>query len=412
MIQSKYNFSVQQENFVLLYNSASGNCIVLSKSEYHNLLTNKTSKEQLLKYQELGFLVDKDYDETKALFDRSKVLLSNRKKQKFRILTTTACNAKCPYCYERGVEICSMDEQMAISVAKFILEQSRNMRTIEIEWFGGEPLLNIKAIDTISKYIKKNKKNSLKYETSIITNGYLIDNETIVKMKTHWNTYQIQITLDGLQEEYEKIKGLGSNSFIKVIQNIENVVNAGIKVNIRLNFDNRNIKELKKLVEYLSLQKFANKVYVYPAKINDMQQSDKFALEQETIYMYDTLHDNGFLTKLQLLPRTMKTPCAAIHNGYFTINANGQLFKCDRKLLNKNSIGTVEQPSKINYEVVSEWEKSKLPQKCIECKLLPLCWGGCVYDRLNNLDKCGITIKIVENNINLILSDYLKDIAK
>lgn len=412
MIPSRYNFYVEQENFILLYNTASGNCIVLTQSAYKNFLSCKGDSKQLLQLKNLGFYVNKDCDEVQCLFDRSEQLLLNRKKKKFRILTTTVCNAKCPYCYEKGVDLCSMSEETALFVAKFILEQSKEMRTIEIEWFGGEPLLNKKAIDIISKYIILNKRNDLKYESSIITNGYLIDDETIAKMKEDWNTYQIQITLDGLQNEYERIKGLGVNSFAKVLQNIDKVANSDIKVNIRLNFDDKNTKDLIKLIEFLALQNFADKVYVYPAKISTMKPNDDFAFEQETMDMYLALHDNGFLTKLQLLPRTMKTPCAAVHKGYFTINANGQLFKCDRKLLLKNSVGTIGETTIIDSNMLTEWEKSKLPKKCEQCKLLPLCWGGCVYDRLNNLDKCGITEKIVKHNINLILKDYISDLKK
>lgn len=411
MILSKFNFYQSKDDYWIIYNTASSNCIVLKKDDYYKFYQFLCSEEENEEYIRLGFYSYEE-NEFEKIVKASENILSNFTKKKFRVLTTTACNAKCPYCYEAGVKTVWMNEQTANAVANFILEQSENVNTIEIEWFGGEPLLNTKAIDLISNLIKAKKKPGVNFLSTIVSNGSLIDEDIIKKMCDDWNLYQIQITLDGMEEKYEKVKALGKGSFKKIIKVIEKLVLSKIKVVIRLNFDNENVEELSKLITYLSSLWFSKNIEVYPAKINDGLPRKEFIYEKETIKMYQLLHDAGFMKNIKLLPKTLKTPCAASHKGYYTINADGNLFKCDRKLLLGNSVGNVFNPLNVNKNIEYEWESLKLPKKCHDCKLFPLCWGGCIYERRLGLDYCYLTNDIIHNNLKMILDDYLKCISQ
>ena len=409
---SRFNFSQQRNAYWIVYNSASSNCIVLTNTAYNDFLHMTCKEGDRQNYCLLGFYVDENFDEINALIENSKYRLNNFSKKKFRVLTTTCCNARCPYCYEAGVKAVTMSAETAEAIADFILMQSQRVKTVEIEWFGGEPLLNTQAIDIICSCIMERKPSELKFESSMVSNGYLINDAVVQRMVEQWHLYQIQITLDGMAAEYERVKALGKGSFDKVIQNMSALCAAGIHVIVRLNFDNNNVAELHKLIEYLSLLPFKTQLEVYPAKINDGTQRTDFALESETMQMYRILHDYGFIRRLKLLPKTMKTPCAASHRGYYTINANGLLFKCDRKLLAGNAVGSVFEPNQINTKAEQEWESFVLPEKCLRCNMIPLCWGGCIYERINGQDYCYITEEIVNQNLRLILDDYLNEISK
>ena len=409
---SRFNFSQQRNAYWIVYNSASSNCIVLTNTAYNDFLHMTCKEGDRQNYCLLGFYVDENFDEINALIENSKYRLNNFSKKKFRVLTTTCCNARCPYCYEAGVKAVTMSAETAEAIADFILMQSQRVKTVEIEWFGGEPLLNTQAIDIICSCIMERKPSELKFESSMVSNGYLINDAVVQRMVEQWHLYQIQITLDGMAAEYERVKALGKGSFDKVIQNMSALCAAGIHVIVRLNFDNNIVAELHKLFESLSLLPFKIQLEVYPAKINDGTQRTDFALESETMQMYRILHDYGFIRRLKLLPKTMKTPCAASHRGYYTINANGLLFKCDRKLLAGNAVGSVFEPNQINTKAEQEWESFVLPEKCLRCNMIPLCWGGCIYERINGQDYCYITEEIVNQNLRLILDDYLNEISK
>lgn len=411
MTLSKYNFYLDVGERCLVYNAASGNCIVLPSSKFQSFKSVDCPEEDMKQYLLLGFYVKDEDNEVQCLLDRSEQYKKHHMKKKYRVLTTTCCNASCPYCYEIGAKAATMDNTTAKAVADFILNQSNDAKEIEIEWFGGEPLLNTGAIDFICSEILRRKPSQLTFKSSIITNGSLITEEMVSKMVDDWKVYKVQITLDGCAEEYERVKGLGPGSFEKVIKNIGLVSSKGIKTNIRLNFDKANLGEMKRLIEYLAGMPFKDQIRVYAAPINHGCAGNLSGLESDTKEMYGVLHACGFMTQLQLLPRTMKTPCSASFSGYYMINANGLLFKCDRKLVEENSVGNVFDQT-INFAKCScEWENLPLPDRCLECKLLPLCWGGCTYERKNGQGQCHITEEIVYSCLQLVMSDYLDYIS-
>ena len=70
------------------------------------------------------------------------------------IFTTTACNARCFYCFEAGAKKRTMTGETAISVADYIIDNCIDNK-ITLQWFGGEPLCNHKVIDIICNKLKE-----------------------------------------------------------------------------------------------------------------------------------------------------------------------------------------------------------------------------------------------------------------
>ena len=115
---------------------------------------------------EKWFLVPTNFDDQSNVnntIELKKLYLSAHKKDylnNFVIFTTTDCNARCHYCYEKGSRRINMSEKTASDVAHFIIDKSKN-NDISIEWFGGEPLYNFKAIDIICNILKEFGYNNL-----------------------------------------------------------------------------------------------------------------------------------------------------------------------------------------------------------------------------------------------------------
>ncbi len=72
----------------------------------------------------------------------------------FTILTTTDCNARCFYCYEKGCEQVNMSDETAYNVVEFI-KRSCGGREVSLHWYGGEPLFNIAPIDIITNGLER-----------------------------------------------------------------------------------------------------------------------------------------------------------------------------------------------------------------------------------------------------------------
>jgi sulfatase maturation enzyme AslB (radical SAM superfamily) len=101
----------------------------------------------------------------------------------YTILTTTDCNARCFYCYEKGIRRLPMSRETADKTVAFIKEHCGE-KSVNISWFGGEPLFNSEVIDIIIGYLKE---NNIKYISTMVTNGYLFDEKLIFKAKNFWN---------------------------------------------------------------------------------------------------------------------------------------------------------------------------------------------------------------------------------
>ena len=399
---SIYNITEKSERNTILYNSSNGSCVVFENerfAEYErcNLFVDEFYRQ--------GFYVDDDKDEFVELVKKSDEIIHKNDFLKFRILTTTGCNAKCPYCYEKGIASSFMNDDVAKAVVQFIKSKHDDQKKyVEIEWFGGEPLLNTKAIDYICAELNE---AGINFFSSMVSNAYLIDDNVLDKMSSLWNLKKIQITLDGRKEEYEKIKGMGAGSYEKVISIINRLSERKIKVDIRLNFNKENFGEIKLLIEELSKYGFNNYVEVYIAKIFDYNKTEQFTLEDEMIALYDDLHKFKLLTRLKLLPRSLETGCMAYYPNFFTIDPKGRLFKCDRRLLDKNSIANVFNYEDCDIEVNVDYN---FPEKCKKCSILPTCWGGCLYERMTGENTCYMTEKIYQQRLSLMLKDYEKGV--
>ena len=81
------------------------------------------------------------------LFDNKNINIS--------IATTMSCNLRCPYCFEEGNKSKEyMGNEVADSIVKYLVAKKNH--NINITWFGGEPLMNFKAIEHISSSLNKN----------------------------------------------------------------------------------------------------------------------------------------------------------------------------------------------------------------------------------------------------------------
>ena len=87
--------------------------------------------------------------------------LQERRKVKFKkardtfdltILTTTDCNARCHYCYEKGIQKEHLSLRTQQRIIDIIKEQFSRGKRIHISWFGGEPLLALDKIKYFSLY--------------------------------------------------------------------------------------------------------------------------------------------------------------------------------------------------------------------------------------------------------------------
>lgn len=147
---------------------------------------------------DLGIYVPDDINETQLVLNRINESIENdfHAIRSHTVFATTNFNARCPYCFENGVAKKNMSEQTARDVAEYILSNQGEAKKLYVIWFGGEPMLNVKAADTIAATIKSSISNDVEFRSSMYTKGYLFSEEAIEHAICYWNLKAAQITLD------------------------------------------------------------------------------------------------------------------------------------------------------------------------------------------------------------------------
>ncbi|MGE5328322.1 MAG: radical SAM protein [Deltaproteobacteria bacterium] len=130
------------------------------------------------------------------------------------LMLTEDCNLRCKYCYENAARCNSsyMSFNTAKKAADFLIDnaQKNGQKNLEINFFGGEPLLNLDVMISFFHYaVDKANKCNVKLFFSLMTNG-TIYNEKIEKFFLDWyrtiKNIKIQISTDGIPQVQDKYR--------------------------------------------------------------------------------------------------------------------------------------------------------------------------------------------------------------
>ena len=380
---NKFIIKTEYEDEFIWYNVFTGSIISIKNYEVDNIFTEDfcTYADYLIQNY---FLVPENFEEDELLkeFRKRKTVPitanSLTKLNNFTILTTTKCNARCFYCYQlHGKKKEHMTEETARKVAKYIVDSTLENQQVFLGWFGGEPLYNPKVIDIITTIVSSSNRN---VRSSIITNGYLFDEKMCKKAVKDWGLMNVQVTLDGTEDIYNKTKNFiykNTNAFKTVINNIHSMLEYGLTVSIRMNIDKHNLDNLKDLVEFLAKEFKDEKGFsVYVHELFDDSKTPEHSKQ-----VFENMEElNVLITKYNLrsqganVPDTIKTiHCMVDDNKSVVIMPNGQLGVCEH-YENEHFVGHINNPYNIDKEELKLWrEMSEFQDICEDCPYKPAC---------------------------------------
>lgn len=208
---------------------------------------------ELLELVRNFFLVPEDADETARyikLYQIMHALIRTKDEKGFTILPTTACNARCVYCYEEGWRQQTMTREMALRVVDHIEKETPSGK-ITLLWFGGEPLAAVPVIDLICRELRAKE---IAFSGEMITNGSLITEEVADKMSRRWNIRSVQVSMDGDERDYiaRKQYVTPGDQYRGVFRAVRLLTDRGIRVHIRCNVDEDNIGGIESFLQDLS----------------------------------------------------------------------------------------------------------------------------------------------------------------
>lgn len=376
---------IEQPEGVLLYHTLTGELLLLEKKEAEQLQKlSGAVPEALTGLIPHRVLVSRETNEI-ALADfvrgvAERFLGKDNVLTKYEIFTTTACNARCFYCFEAGAKTVTMTEETARAAGKYIAEHCGG-KPVHIEWFGGEPLVNARVIDVITDYLRQ---QGVEFDSGITSNGYLFDASMVSRAKENWSTKRVQITLDGTEEIYNRRKAYvdpEGSPFQRVLQNISLLLDAEIPVVVRLNMDENNEKDLYTLVDELA-ERFGGRsgfgVYLRVLMENlgveppSYTEDVRCALAAKARALWEYFVRKGIAEKRTLRQRLTFYSCCADNVNAATITPEGRLGRCETTC-ERGIWGSVFSDVR-DEAMLRQWRERRSPEElCRACAFYPRC---------------------------------------
>lgn len=390
-----------------------------------------------LKNQKVLFSED-DFKDLSIDIDKKKTFL-----KAMCLNVSHTCNLSCEYCFAKGGKYHGPEAIMTWDVAKsaidFLLENSGAHFNLDIDFFGGEPLLNWNLVKKTVDYARSKEEEYHKhFNFTLTTNGVLLDDEKIDYLNE--NMKNVVLSLDGRKEKHDEFRKTldGRGSFDKIVPNFQKLVkNRGDKeYYMRGTFTANNLDFTEDIKTYLDLgfkrtslepvvgnseedyalkEEHLPRIYEEYEKLADMlidavDKDDKFIFYH---YMIDL--NNGPCVYKRI------SGCGS-GSEYMAVTPTGDLYPCHQFVGNEDfKIGDVFNGIK-REDLISNFKKNNLysQEKCRDCWAQMYCSGGCAANNYNaggDINKiydygCKVFKKRIEMALAVKIHEFLKESEK
>ncbi len=309
------------------------------------------------------------------------------------------CNLRCKYCFaDEGAYHSArefMSEQTAKRAIDFLIQNSGNRKVLEVDFFGGEPLMCLQTIKNVVKYAREEAdKVGKKFLFTTTTNALLLDDDAIAFFNAEMEN--VVLSLDGRKEVHDAVRKTvnGKGSFDYVIDNVKKFVRSrGDKsYYVRGTFTSKNL-DFSKDVIFLAENGF-DSISLEPV----VTEIDELAIKEEHLKEINTEYENlcdkyldkyakgegfnffHFNVDLEGGPCLSKrvSACGA-GNEYFSVVPNGDIYPCHQFAGDKDFyMGNVYE-GKLNAKIREKFATSCLftRKHCDKCFAKFICSGGC-----------------------------------
>lgn len=299
---------------------------------------------------------------------------------------TLSCNLRCIHCYQNNYGQKDTDLNLLKSIFLKIDEaMSKWKMKCFISLTGGEPFLRPDGLFYLAGLIEKsdNFKN-----IAILTNGTLIDDGIIDKIKKYTKISEIQISLDGHDEKtHDKIRGGGT--FIKSVESIKKLKNAGIKTSVMFTLHKKNVESAANMPELARSLNVNALTIERMTTMSEVEKEEFFIGAAELKMIYSDIYNKAkkeFVNKDTKLITSRPLWNLVDENigGYCPVGLSsicilhdGTLLPCRRLYLPLGNILT-DGLFKVWYNSDILWQMRKRDNKdgCANCSHIDRC-GGC-----------------------------------
>ena len=384
--------SEQSSEQKLLFSTKKASKILLDHETLQSIEQGTLSPEDETLLSRLGMIVEDREEEKRALLGLLDRMNGSNPELNITVVLNMDCNFACVYCYEGEMKgPLYMNDETADHLVEFIRDHfPDHKKSLVIDFYGGEPLLSLGLIKSISKRLKSfTGSRGASYGFTLVTNGSLFTRKVAQELARLGLT-NVQITLDGPAENHNKYRPFksGAESFDTLIKNIQETCDL-VKIGIVGNFDKKNYKGFYQLLDDLewagltpdriSSIKFApitkrpeGDISPVDYKAGCMSSNEPWLLEAEAFLRGEILR-RGFNT-----PKAGPIFCAVENKSYYVVHFDGVIYKCPgfigKEGFEVGDLRTGVRDYSTPYRL-GTWKNGD----CADCEYLPMCFGGCRY---------------------------------
>lgn len=335
--------------------------------------------------------------------------------QNLCLVLSQDCNMRCIYCYENGGSFNKTRKIMDCSTIKkivnwWISKIPQEISLVRVEFYGGEPLLNISGFMYAIEYInEKMKQLNKKVRYFVITNGTLINGEILEVLKI--NKVTVTLSIDGDRESQNVNRRLLGNqdSYDIVIQNLHRLLDSNVRVLARITMTQGNVKRLFNSVVSL-WEAGIDEVDCIPVLTNSeklrIREDDLIELRKTCEMIQKKMVDNLITKKEKFFGNYLRIIGSLYDNwdkfypmcGYYSYKKiyctpDEELYNCEKLIgFNSECLGTVDEIECIQLkERITSHTYSK---KCAECVMRRVCGGYCYADAKQYGNYLGVLCEI------------------
>lgn len=324
------------------------------------------------------------------------------------------CNLACKYCFlgnntpERRKKFSSekMTKETAERALSYFIRQIKlsNDKNPEnkptIIFYGGEPLLNFEVLEYVALRIQELRKIEpciKNAEMSVITNGLLLDENKLNRLKEL--CVSIAISIDGCSEEAnsQRVDVAGRPTFARVVKALDLAKQLNINVSLSITLTEKTIKDKAKILDLIK---------TYDIKgfgFNILMSDENFTLSDDynnnaadfIINIFRELRELGIyedriMRKLKSFSQAQVyfSDCAATAGSQIVITPDGRVGICHGCIAERKYFDSSIYDDSFNANtdpLFVEWSQLTPVKKdeCLSCEALGICGGGCPINALH-----------------------------
>lgn len=310
------------------------------------------------------------------------------------------CNLACKYCFAGKGEYDGPKGLMSFETGKraldFLIEQSGSRRNLEVDFFGGEPLMNWDVCKKLVEYGREQEKlHNKNFRFTLTTNGLLINDDVINFCNKEMGN--VVLSLDGRKATNDamRVSRNGNGSYDLIIdkfrkfadsRNQENYYMRGTYTHNNLDFSNDIIHMADLGFKELSIEP----VVCSPDEPYALKESDLPVLKEQYQILADEMlkryrKGNGFtfyhyMIDLDAGPCIVKRVSGCgVGTEYLAVTPNGELYPCHQFVGDENFLLGNIWDGITNKQVLEQFENCNVysHKECKDCFAKLYCSGGC-----------------------------------